>query len=80
MQKIHSFNELQIKDLKMICSDIETSSIEYVIGVMSRAIHALDCDPEIDPSAFNDSELRGEVLVCLAALDYAEMKRIVEGK
>ena len=79
MQSIHLFNEEQIKDLKMICSDFcGPTSAEYILSVMSRAINALGCDPEIDPSAFNDKELRMDVLVCLAALDYSDAKRVLE--
>lgn len=81
MQSIHLFNEEQTKDFKMICSDLcGPTSMEYVLSVMARAISALECDPEIDPSAFNDEELRKEVLVCLAALDYADIKRVLESK
>lgn len=81
MQSIHLFNEEQIKDLKMICSDFcGPTMTEYVLGVMARAISALDCDPDIDPSAFGDRDLRNEVLVCLTALDYSETKRVLESK
>ena len=34
------------------------------------------CGPEKDPSIFNNEELRDEVMVCLAALEYAAAKRV----
>ena len=49
---------------------------EYVLGVLSQAIYALEGDPEKDPSIFNNEELRDEVMVCLAALEYAAAKRV----
>ncbi len=77
MQSVLSFNEQQTESFKLICEDFcGPTMTEYVLGVLSQAIYALEGDPEKDPSIFNNEELRDEVIVCLAALEYAAAKRV----
>jgi hypothetical protein len=75
---IDSFDEGQRKSLSIMISDFDgPTSTERVLSILERALTECKPDWERDPQAFSP-DLRKEVEVCMAALNYCKIRSLAD--
>lgn len=75
---INSFDEEQKRFLSCIVSDFGgPTSTASVLYILERALGECKPDWELDPQAFSE-DLRKDIEVCMAALNYSKVQSLAE--
>ncbi|MBN1935352.1 MAG: hypothetical protein JW934_11840 [Anaerolineae bacterium] len=80
MKQIEDFTDIQKDVFKGLISDLGgPTSTHYLLSIIEDILLTFKPDWENDP-LFDNADLRQEIEVCMAALNYADATSLCDGK